>query len=76
MSTGYQPETPFQTMDSLVYNLRVNGWKRGDPQICNDVCVNVQLWGRYDPLLLREITGLIKDALNARYPVQRTEEET
>ena len=76
MSTGYQPETPFQTDGGVVYNLQEYDRVHGKPRMCNDVCVSVQLWRRSDPILLREITGLIEDALNAKYPVQRTEEET
>lgn len=63
----YAPEIPFKHDTGMVYSLRQNGWRKGEPQMENDVWINIQ-----SRTITREqrdaIASVIVDALNAAFP--------
>jgi|WetSurMetagenome_2_1015567.scaffolds.fasta_scaffold63160_4 hypothetical protein len=68
-STGYVPETPFVCADSIIYNLRQNGWRKGKPEMSSDIAVYIH--GNHLPKdLVREIAETICTALNRKYIVR------
>jgi len=68
----YKPETRFQIDDNCVYNLKHKGWWKGEPEMVNDVAINIT--ARHIPEEDRkQIAKIICDALNNFYfnkPVQ------
>lgn len=64
--SGYIPETPFLCDGNLVYNLRQTAWKKGEPEMSNDIAVTIQ--ARHLPAEIQtEIADVICTALNRKY---------
>lgn len=68
----YKPETEFKVdktsrgMGGIVYNLRQDGYRNGEPNMVNDVMI--QITGHnLDPLQIKELEDIIVDALNEKY---------
>lgn len=65
---SYQPETGFSiTEDSrLVYNLRQDGWRKGQPVMVNDIAVGIE--ARHLPAETQAaVARLIHAALNSGF---------
>jgi hypothetical protein len=64
----YEPTTPFYMTDdgSLVYNLKQDGWRQGEPRMVNDVwiAVNAPLEHHVQiaRTIMRELNGQFKPA--------------
>lgn len=39
--TKYKPEQKWVISDNLIYNLKVDRYRKGEPDFCNDVAINV-----------------------------------
>lgn len=64
---GYCPEVPFAHDGAMIFSLRQNGFRKGIPQMENDVWINIQ--SRTISQEQRdEIAKVIVDALNERFP--------
>jgi hypothetical protein len=67
-SVGYVSETSFVCDGSIVYNLRQTGWRKGKPEMSNDIAVYIQ--GNHLPeSLVKDIAETICTALNRRYVI-------
>lgn len=64
----YVPETPFQATGdaTMIYTLRQEGWRKGEPVMVNDVAISFNLIR--DDALRHEIVNQMVVFLNARYP--------
>lgn len=63
----YAPEVPFAHETGMIYSLRQNGWRKGQPQMENDVWINIQ--SRTISQEQRDaIAQVIVDALNDAFP--------
>ena len=65
----YVPETTFRaTEDStLVYNLRQDGWDKGEPRMINDIAISIQDYRHRGPEVVEEIAHVIQQALNKHF---------
>ena len=70
LGIGYAPETPFTaTADNrLVYNLKQDGWLKGEPRMTNDIAVSITAW-QLDAETLAKVAKTIQDALNTAFPM-------
>jgi hypothetical protein len=62
----YKPETPWQISDNLVYNLKQDGWIKGEPFMVNDVAVSINA-RHLDEKTQKRIAGVISSALNEEF---------
>jgi hypothetical protein len=70
LGIGYAPETPFTTTadNRLVYNLKQDGWIKGEPRMTNDIAVSITAW-KLDAETLAKVAKTIQDALNSAFPM-------
>lgn len=65
---NYKGETPFKVTEdcSLVYNLKQQGWKKGNPVMVNDISIQINA-----PKEIREeIASIIRLALNRQIGIE------
>jgi hypothetical protein len=61
----YKPQTEFYTTEdgSLVYNLKQDGWNRGEPRMVNDVWIPINAPTEHR----REIANMVMNGLNLHF---------
>jgi len=68
MSDKYTPETEWLRDGDLIYTLKQDGWRKGDPVMQNDVMIRVE--GRkVPPAQLYEIIESVRKHLNKEFGI-------
>lgn len=65
----YTANYPFQASGNFIYNLRQDGWKKGEPNLVNDVAVQINAHHLSEEQRAK-ITEVITNALNEAFPVE------
>ncbi len=67
----YKPETSFQiTPDNrLVYNLKHEGYYKGEERFRNDIAVSICAW-EIDKETMEKVANTIQKALNEAFPIE------
>lgn len=66
VAARYEPESSFVCDGNLVYNLRQVGWRKGEPEMANDVAVTIQAH-HLSPEIQADIANTICAELNRKY---------